>query len=262
MGVMGLITVLAIVSSGLGTEAEASDPQLTAVFEKLNVRGTLVIESLDGATRFVADPERAATRYCPASTFKIPNSLIGLDIGVLSGPQHPFKWNGTEYGFKDWNRDQTLASAFAVSCVWCYQETARAVGRDRFLTYLERFNYGNLNIGPKVDEFWLDNTLQISANEQIGFLRKVVNRELGLKNEAHESLEVIMKADSRGGCDMWAKTGWSTATKPGVGWYVGWVRTEDKTWLFAANIDMNDLSQAPQRKELVWKGLAAKKMCM
>lgn len=31
---------------------------------------------------------RAKRRYVPASTFKIPNSLIALEAGVATGPDH------------------------------------------------------------------------------------------------------------------------------------------------------------------------------
>src|SRR5687767_12874214 len=45
--------------------------------------GTFVLLDLEtGHTRRYA-PERAAERFSPKSTFKIPNTLIGLETGVL-----------------------------------------------------------------------------------------------------------------------------------------------------------------------------------
>ena len=50
--------------------------------------------------------------------------------------------------------------------------------------FLNQVDYGNKIIGPRIDAFWLDNTLMISAMEQIEFL---VRRKLfspGKESEA------------------------------------------------------------------------------
>ena len=102
--------------------------KLAAVFERHNVTGTIVVESLLGDRTFVHNPERASIEYSPASTFKIPNSLIALGLGVVDSRESLFEWDGEDKGRSQWNQDQTLESAFKVSCVWCYQEIARDVG--------------------------------------------------------------------------------------------------------------------------------------
>src|SRR5882672_11274171 len=52
-----------------------------------------------------------AERLTPASTFKIPHALAALDAGVVSGPDHVFKWDGVPCAYESWRRDHTLASA-------------------------------------------------------------------------------------------------------------------------------------------------------
>ena len=71
------------------------------------------------------NPERAAERLSPCSTFKIPNALIGLQTGVVTGPDDLKTWDGTDKGRKPWNQDQTLASAVRVSAAWYFQDLAR-----------------------------------------------------------------------------------------------------------------------------------------
>ncbi len=102
----------------LATAPQNGDADLAAHFADAGVEGTLVLASLDGETQFVHNPERAARRYCPASTFKIPNTLIALETGALKDKDELLKWDGKKHQFADWNKDQTLASAFAASCVW------------------------------------------------------------------------------------------------------------------------------------------------
>jgi len=115
---------------------------------------------------------RCSERFLPASTFKIPNSLIGLETKVIEDENFVIKWNGVELWNKEWNRDHTLSSALKYSVVPYYQEIARRVGRDQYKKWLNAISYGNQVIGDKVDAFWLDNSLKISADEQIAFLKR------------------------------------------------------------------------------------------
>lgn len=59
---------------------------LSATFDRAGTVGTFIL--LDDKTGALVrhDPLRAATRFPPASTFKIPNSLIALETGVADGP--------------------------------------------------------------------------------------------------------------------------------------------------------------------------------
>jgi len=54
---------------------------------------------------------RAGKRFAPCSTFKIFNSLVGLETGVLSGKDHLMHRDGTKYDIDSWHQDQTLQSA-------------------------------------------------------------------------------------------------------------------------------------------------------
>ena len=80
-----------------------------------------------GDDRFiVSDDIRTKAAILPASTFKIPNSIIALETGVVADPDKDvFKWDGVTREIKEWNSDHTLRSAIAVSAVPVYQEIAR-----------------------------------------------------------------------------------------------------------------------------------------
>lgn len=61
--------------------------------------------------------------FSPASTFKIPNTLIALNEGVVT-KDSVIVWDKKIREYESWNKDQTLLTAFKSSCVWCYQEFA------------------------------------------------------------------------------------------------------------------------------------------
>lgn len=234
----------------------ATDNPLEQVFAKVDQDATLVIESLDGATRYVFNEDRAATRFCPASTFKVANSLIALDQGAATGVGVEFRWDGTDRSVAAWNRDHTLASAISVSCVWCYQEIARKVGRQVYTETLRRLDYGNATIGDAVDQFWLDGSLRISANEQLRFLRSLRQPPLPFDADAIAVLDDIMTIEDRDGYTLRAKTGWTGADQH-IGWYAGSLHADSKTWLFAMNFDMHEASQAPLRQSLTLSAFQA-----
>ncbi len=106
----------------------AEDAAIEQLFRKAGIYGTIVIESVSTGQRVVHNDPRSKQASAAASTFKILNTLIALEEGVISGADAIFHWDGTPYEIADWNRDQTLESAFKVSCVWCYQQLARRVG--------------------------------------------------------------------------------------------------------------------------------------
>jgi beta-lactamase class D len=230
--------------------AQAEDAAIAALFTPAGVEGTLVIESVNSGTRYVHHDARARQAFIAASTFKVFNTLISVEEGAIAAADAPLRWDGTWYDFPDWNRDQTLATAFKVSCVWGYQELARRVGAGKYPAYLRLAGYGQLQEPFAVSTFWLDGALTISAEEQVAFLRQVVQRRLPFRPSTYETLAAIMRADAGPDYRLYAKTGWSTHTTPGIGWYIGYVERGDDTWLFALNLDTKRASDLPLRQQI------------
>lgn len=239
------------------TAPAADDPELAVLFQARGLAGTIVITSISGDTTYSYNRTRAGTRYSPASTFKIPNSLIALQERALRDEHDTLRWDGVERSIAAWNRDHCLESAFRASCVWFYQEIARRVGMEKYRSYLKSLSYGNQRIGTNVDRFWLDGTLQISAFEQLDVLKSVYARRYPFSQRSYNILQDIMVDLSGPSYVLRAKTG-RTGGDADIGWYVGYVQTDHTVWFFAMNIDLRADSDVPLRKELVLKALRAK----
>jgi beta-lactamase class D len=54
-------------------------PEWKSYFEASGVAGTIVVTDLAKEETHVYDPQRAAEPFIPASTYKIPHSLIALE---------------------------------------------------------------------------------------------------------------------------------------------------------------------------------------
>lgn len=251
-----LLVVLAIFG-GIARSANGQDVDAVAeVFVAENIIGTFVVATADGAPVYIYNDERSRVQFSPASTFKIPNTLFALDAGVVTSKESSFTWDDKDKGRPAWNSNQTLESAFRVSCVWCYQEIARNIGSDRYVTDLNSIAYGNQNIGEHVDLFWLNGDLLISAWEQVQFLSAMVNYDVPYSREHVDLVKDIMLIEQSADYSLRAKAGW-TGPKLHTGWYVGYVEKDDEVWLFAMNMRMDGVEQAGLRKELAVRSLHA-----
>ena len=228
---------------------------LESLFIDRDIEGAILISSLDGDQIYQAFPERVKKEYLPASTFKIPNTLIALEEEVISSPDEVLKWDG-EIRFVDaWNQDHSLRSAFPVSCVWYYQELARRIGNQKYLNYLQEFDYGNGQTGTAVDRFWLDGDLRITIEEQIVFLKKLYKNALPIQKKNIELLKEIMIFEETDEYTIRAKTGWAIRTDGEHGWWVGYVSKKDEAWFFAINIEITSIDDYGKQKEIVREAL-------
>lgn len=206
-----------------------------ATFTKFNAKGTLMIvdERVTPAKLLVFNPERAKQRMSPASTFKIPHSLMALDAGVLKDEFQLFRWDGVERSFAGHNQDQNLRSAMRTSALWVYEIFAKQIGEKRAGEYLQKIGYGNANPSTDKGTYWVDGKLAISAEEQIAFLQKLYLNQLPFSKE-HQLLVKDMMINEAG--KEWilrAKTGWEGR----FGWWVGYVEWPTGPVFFALNID-------------------------
>jgi beta-lactamase class D len=210
--------------------------------------GVFVILDPGNNELIVSDPELAERQFIPASTFKIPNSLIALETGVAESPAFMLKWDGVQRGGASWDRDHDMRSAFAESAVWYYQELARRIGEQRMAQWIVAADYGNADISGGVDMFWLNGGLRISPREQVEFLQHVHTGASPFASTTIERFldEVMVEGLGEGNAGIRAKTGWARAqdfvdpTTAGfeghLGWFVGSVERPGRERVYFATL--------------------------
>nr|WP_249365679.1 class D beta-lactamase [Cytobacillus citreus] len=198
--------------------------------------GTMVLKNLKNDSLYVYNSERSTKRFTPESTFKVPNSLIGLETSALRDEYEVKRWDGVVREFESWNRDHSLASAMGESAIWFYQDMARDIGEMKMLEYMNQMGYGNGDISGGIDRFWLDSTLKISAVEQVDFLEDLVEEELPFKEKNQKVVKRMMIQDEQDNYTLHGKTG-TRLSDMGLGWYIGYIETDKETWVFAVNLN-------------------------
>ncbi len=251
-----LLACALILCSALPCRAE--DAALAKLFQERSIDGTIILASVDGTTEHLHNDKRALTRLVTASTFKIPNSLIALEEGVIKNEREVIKWDGNDSGFPACNKDQNLQTAFSNSCVWFYQELAGRIGPEKYKEHLKKLDYGNQKTTPELTTFWLAGDLMITPKEQIAFLKKLYADRLPYRPEAIETVKKIMVNEQTPNYTLRAKTGWAMGITPQIGWFVGYVEAKGQVWFFATNIVITKTSDLALRKELTMSALRAK----
>jgi beta-lactamase class D len=209
-------------------------------FFALGTVGTFVGYKVDDYLIIASDKVRSGEPQLPASTFKVPNSIIALETGVVEDPDKDiFKWDGVKRSIEAWNKNHTLRSAIAVSAVPVYQEIARRIGPERMQKYVDLMDYGNRDIGGGIDQFWLTGNLRIDPMQQIDFLDRLHRGVLPVSRRSQELVRDIMPVTKVGDATIRAKSGLLGAEqgKPSLGWMVGWAEKGSHRTVFAMNMD-------------------------
>jgi beta-lactamase class D len=219
-------------------------------FFDLGTTGTFVGYKIDDYLIIASDKIRSGEGKLPASTFKIPNSLIALETDVVADPDKDvFKWDGVTRSIEAWNKDHTMRSAIAVSAVPVYQEIARRIGQERMQKYVDLLEYGNRDIGGGIDQFWLTGNLRIDPIQQVDFVDRLRRGVLPVSKRSQELVRDILPVTKVGDATIRAKSGLlgAEAGKPSLGWLVGWAEKGNAVTVFAMNMDCKDESHIAAR---------------
>ncbi|MCB9757965.1 MAG: class D beta-lactamase [Candidatus Omnitrophica bacterium] len=218
----------------------------------------LVIYNRSSGAMVNHNPSLSARRLSPCSTFKIYNTLFGLELGLINGADAQwYKWDGVHRFLDDWNKDLTLREAFRVSAVPAYQILARQIGVDRMQDYIDQINYGTRDLSAGIDIFWLnpsDKTpLIISADEQVALLNKLLDGQLPFSETNIAILRDIMQVTKTEKGILYGKTGsgMSPDGKWSLGWFVGFLEHRSTTYVFACNITGGEKPSGKEARTIV-----------
>jgi beta-lactamase class D len=159
-----------------------------------------------------------------------------------------------------WEQDLLFSDAFHYSCVPCYQEVARKIGHERMNDYLSILAFGNMKVdSTNIDLFWLEGNSRITPFQQIDFLKRLLQSELRISERTQTIIKRMMVIEDLEAYKLSGKTGWSITNGHNNGWFVGYVRSQGRTYLFATNIEPKatfDMNLFPRiRKEVTLKAL-------
>jgi len=215
-------------------------------FEKYNIKnGCFIMTDHTHETVHLYNKKRCLQRFTPASTFKIFNSLVALETAVAQDETLVIPWDSVVRG-PDRDHSMNMKEAFRVSNLGYYQELARRIGAADMKHYLDTIQYGNMQMGPDIDKFWLDNSLQISADEQVGFLKRLYFEQLPFTLRTQTIVRSMMLREDTANNKLYYKTGWGTTpTGTDVLWVVGFLEHSEEFKEHANSMNKSDVRNYP-----------------
>lgn len=215
------------------------------IFKAHNINtGCFIVRDHTHDALYYFNKEQCLSRFLPASTFKIFNSLVSLETAVAADDQLLIKWDSVVRR-SEWNKDMNMREAFKTSCVPYYQELARRVGKEKFQFYLDTTRYGNKNCGGAVDMFWLNDSLQISADEQVGFIKRLYFDELPFSERSQRIVRSLMLWEDKPEYKLYYKTGTGMMKDSTIYWVVGYAEKIEHVKEHANSMNKTDVRNYP-----------------
>ena len=256
-----LSTCIALLTIGLLNACTQNnitqDNDLKKYFDDQGVEGCFgLLDNAHAQFTIYNLPRYRDSAYLPASTFKIVNSLIGLQTGRISNEKMVIQWDGIVRNKPEWNKDLTMEEAFAVSAVPYYQEVARRIGKDTMQQWLDSLHYGTQKIKSRIDNFWLDNSLKITPDEQLGLVKRLYFEQLPFDKRPQSIVKKVMLRENNANYQLSYKTGWGYKENgKSIGWVVGWIEENKHVYFFVLNIEgANTIDMVPVRINIL-KGI-------
>ncbi|HEY8688292.1 MAG TPA: class D beta-lactamase [Chitinophagaceae bacterium] len=238
--IISILTIVVILNSCSVNQAKI-DNSLKKYFDSAKVDGCFSMVNNQTGAVTVYNMKLDTQRFLPASTFKIVNSLIGLETGRITDENMMIKWDGIKRWNEDWNKDLSMTEAFKVSAVNYYQEVARRIGRDTMKQWVDSLHYGNMNISGPVDSLWLNNTLKISPDEQLGLVKKLYFDKLPFQKRTQQIVRDVMLQENNTQYKLSYKTGWGfDEMQNAIGWIVGWIEENRHVYFFVTLVKSPD----------------------
>jgi beta-lactamase class D len=236
------------------------DNSLGKYFEENKVEGCFTILNNSDGKVTVYNMSLDTARFSPASTFKILNALIGLEIGKISDEKMVIKWDGVTREPASWNKDMTMEDAFKVSSEPYFKEVARRIGKTTMQQWIDSLHYGNMKIGEQVDSFWVDQSLQISPDEQLGLMKRLYFDQLPFQKRTQQIVRDVMKQEENTLYSLSYKTGWNSDQQGNhIAWVIGWIEENKHPYFFVTFVKTPDPTKDINKIRLqITKGILKK----
>lgn len=233
----------------------------------------LIVDAATGKTLVRQGPCDVA--QSPCSTFKVPLAVMGYDAGILKDEHAPAWEYRAEYNSDRTEDQRTIdpTSWESISVVWYSRKLTAQLGMATFEKYVKQFQYGNLDVSGDpgknngLIDSWIMSSLEVSPDQQVAFLQKLLKRGLSVSDHAYEMTQKILpKFNAEDGWVLQGKTGsgfqkntdGTRNRKRHVGWFIGWATKADRKVIFAELL-LDDKDKdgygGPRSREILIKAL-------
>jgi len=217
-----LITVVALFF-GCSPNNVKIDAAISKLLDSAGVQGSFALLENGSGQFTIANLSRYKdSAYTPLNTFFIVPSLMALDNGMIS--QNPSTWVSTD-------------------SVDFYQQLISKLGRAKMIKTIDTLHYGKGIVSNQLNDFWRDQSLRITADEQLGLIKKMFFKELPFQKRSQEMFKkMISKEDNSNYHLSYIEAADSLSQ---IAWVIGFVEENKHIYFFVLNTTASKQGSAP-----------------
>lgn len=212
-----------------------SDAAIAKLFDSAQVHGSFAL--LENGTDLFTIHNLSRYRdsaYAPLASFYSLPALIALDKGFIH--------------HKD-------SSAEAVDGDVFYDSLISKLGRVEIIRTIDSLHYGKGLVSADMHHFWKDQSLKITADEQLGFIKKLYFRELFFQKKSQEKYKSMITREQNAAYQLSYIIGADTTQSPYPTWIVGYVEENLHPYFFVLNTEAKNGAQLKEKNILLLKNI-------
>lgn len=149
--------------------------------------------------------------YAASETLFYPLVMLAIEKGLIQDEKTLFKWDGTRYPDKNWNKDQFVTDWLQNRVGWVTDRLILQLGEEAFKKALVRFDFKN----------------PLSPEDLLQFSERFFTQELPIKNNFYDlGRRLFYIGKYRFGSDVW---GQKALGKEGA-WFAGHLSLQNQRW--------------------------------
>lgn len=213
--------------------------------------GSFVLYNLKYNQYSIYNKNKSVLRVSPDSTYKIFIGLFGLESGIIQVKDTSMNWDGINYPYATWNKNQNLYSAMQNSVTWYFQKVDEQLGMKNLQNYFNQAHYGNCDFSGGISNYWLESSLKISPIEQVQLLKNFYTNKYKFKEENINTIKNAIKISEKNENVLSGKTGTGIVNGKNInGWFIGYVEKNNNIYFFATNIQNNNYASGSNASKI------------
>ena len=212
-------------------------------FKSRGVKGGIVIQNESGSY-FAASDEFEGHKSSPPSSLYLMFSYLMVMDHFIGNEQQQLKWDGVSRSFfnqkrDSWNKDSDLNQAFLNKNDWYFQEYLSKINKEQIVMRLKEIGFTNAQWNNEIPYYWQFGGLMVTPEQNISFIKKLVNKQLPFSIAAQEQLLNLLKISEQKGMKLFGMEGYTIYMGERVEWFVGYFEKESKRYYFSTRTLFN-----------------------
>jgi beta-lactamase class D len=195
------------------------DSSIVKIMDSAGVVGSFaLLENGSGKFTIANLSHYKDTASSPLSSFFILPSLIALDKGIINHNQ---------------------ASWASMDSTSYYQNIITQIGRQTIIKTIDSIHYGKGIVSANMDGFWKDESLLITADEQLGFIKRLYFKGLPFQKRSQELFKKMILKEQNSNYQL----SYLVATDTALGyqaWVIGYIEENLHPYFFVLHTSATD----------------------